>query len=608
MFLTMAETSVVLWWSLSWQGWITVGIFFAILALLIQEIFPPAIPILGGASLLLVCGAITPKEFLSGFASPVVFSLGMLCVVVKALHTVGLVDLLARRILPKTGSYRYRLMALMAPASFLAAFLHATPIVLMLTGIVRKWAVAIRESPSKYLMPLSMATICGGMCTLIGTSTNLVVDGLLKQLNPNLGIAFFELGMVAFPGLLLTYSYVFSWGHQILPTRRDPRDIVQEETREFISEFTVEEGCPLIKMSTEAALLRYFPEGNILQIERNGHLEDSPPLDFQIALGDRLVISGEMAQIARLHTIAGLSSVADPSFKIDVNAPHFAEVVVGINSYLINRSLRHIRFRTRYNASVVAIYREGARIKGSIRDIILKAGDTLMLLSNVPWPADRHRRVGLYPITYSQELPFFSLKKAIWVAFVLLGMVAAITIGIPLLIASLVAAALLLMTRMLTLRQAAAGIDWNLLLLVASAFALAQGLYTTGVATALAKGVMFALGTNHYLLIGGIFLLTMMVTEMITNTASALLVFPIAIETIRLAGYDSPLAFKAVAVTVALAASCSFLTPIGHQTNTIVYGPGGYRFGDYARFGAIPSVVQLLISTALIPLVWPFYN
>lgn len=590
----------------SLEGWITIAIFFAILILLIKEAFPPAVILLGGASLLLICGAITPAQFLSGFSRPIVFSLGMLCIVVKALHAVGLVDFLAHHMLPKKGSYRYRLMALMAPSSLLSTFLHTTPTVLMLTGIVRKWATSLGDSPSKYLMPLSMATICGGMCTLIGTSTNLVVDGLLKELNPKLGIGFFELGIVAFPALLATYCYVFSFGHRILPARRNPQDMMQEQTREFIAEFKIEEGCPWIGMRVEEASSRDFPEGCILQVERNGYFEDSPLPDFQMALGDRLVVSGEMAQIAKLHTMKGLSSIADPSFKIDVNAPHFSEVIVSINSYLIHRSLRDTRFRTRYNASVVAIYREGARVKGNIGDIILKSGDTLILLSNSPWPVDRHRNAEFYLISSNEELPLFKPKRALWVGLVLLGMVIAITGDAPLLTASLIAVALLLGTRMLTLRQAAMGVDWSLLLLVASAFSLAQALYNTGVATVLARGVMFTLGTNPHLLIGGIFLLTMIVTEVITNTAAALLIFPIAIETIRLAGYDSSLAFKAVAVTVALAASCSFLTPIGHQTNTIVYGPGGYHFGDYARFGAIPSLLQVLISTALIPLVWHF--
>ena len=184
-------------------------------------------------------------------------------------------------------------------------------------------------------------------------------------------------------------------------------------------------------------------------------------------------------------------------------------------------------------------------------------------------------------------------------------MIVAVLLRVPILIASLCAAGLLLITRTLNLRQAARGIDWGLLLLVAGAFSIGTALIKTGVAQLFAQGVLAVVGTEPHLLIGGIFLITMLTTEVITNAAAALMLFPFALQTATLAGYTSLIAIKAVGITVAIAASSSFLTPIGYQTNTIVYGPGGYRFSDYLRVGAPLTVIQLLLGGWLIPAIWP---
>lgn len=583
--------------SLDWQGWVTIIVLVLVFIALIREIFSPDITLLIGACILVILGIITPNQFLRGFSREIVFVFAMLFIVVRAIYTNGILSLLATKALPKKGSYRRQLLMLMAPISVASAFLNNTPIVLMVTGVVREWA----KIPSKFLMPISQAAIFGGMCTLIGTASNLIVDGLLRQVNTAAGFEFFELALIGLPCLGLGYLYILTIGCKLLPERKEPAESAAHEMREFTSEFLVEEECPLVGRSVKEA----FRDEYLIKITR-GKLEiDSPSPTERIQAEDHLVFAADVSQFAKLAAIKGLQSLIDKEFELDVRSPHVAEVVVAVGSYLVGRTVKQTMFRSRYGASVVAIYREGRRVPGSVGDVVLFPGDTLLLLSNRPWKLRARNRGDLYPIKDSEQLPVFVPKRAVLVGVVLVGMVAAITAGVPLIYATLVAAGLLLATRCLTIRQAARGIDWHLLLLVAIAFPFGSALVSTGVAELLARGVLTVVGTNPHLLIGGLFLMTLVVTEFVTNTAAALLLFPIALETMLIAGYDSLSAIKATGVTIAIAATSSFLTPIGYQTNTIVYGPGGYRFFDYARVGFGLTLIQLVLGSWLIPIIWP---
>ncbi len=591
--------------ALDWQGWVTISVFVLVLIGLIREIASPGIVMLAAAAILAVVRVITPAELLMGFSRPIVFTLAMLFVVVRAIQTTGLLGLVATSALPSKGGYRRRLATLMLPISAVSAFLNNTPIVLILTSVVRKWAQENNHSPSKYLIPVSIAAIFGGMCTLIGTAGNLVVDGLLREVSPLAQFTFFELALVGLPCLVVGYLFFLSIGCAFLPDRKDPTALVAEQAREFTGEFLVEEDSVMVDKPLSEASRRYFHGEYLIEIRRDGRVIDSPAPQELIRANDRLVFAGDLGQIAKLHAIKGLTSLADPEFRLDPKSSHVAEVAIAIHSPLIGKTLRRSDFRRRFGASVVSVYRQGRRVEGSVPDIVLRGGDTLILISNIAWEMSPSFSRHFYPVKVSEALPVFTKKRATFVIVILVLMIAAVTMGIPILYASLVAAGVLLITRSVSLREARLGIDWHLLLLVASAFALGGALYNTGVAHLLAEGVISVVGDNPYLLIGGVFLLTMIITELITNTAAALMLFPIAVETARVAGYDTLTAVKAIGVTVAIAASSSFLTPIGYQTNTIVYGPGGYRFTDYARVGWGLSILQLVVATSLIPWIWP---
>ena len=592
---------------LDWKGWFTVILFGCAFFALVREFLPPDVIMLVSAGILVIMGIITPTQFLKNFSRDIIFTLAMLFMIAQAMEVSGVLNLISRWILPGEVSRWRQLLTMMCPIGFFSAFLNNTPIVLMVTPIVRRWALERNLKPSLFFIPVSYAAILGGVCTLIGTSCNLVVDGLMRAEDPNVGFSFFEIGWIGVPCALLGFVYMATVGARLLPERPDPAVSLSEETREFTSEFRIQPDSPLASLSVEEASRRFFRGELLIEIERGDVIIDSPALDEILMEKDRLIFAGDIKQIAELHTIEGLQSLADPHFQLDVNSPHFSEVVVSITSSLIGKSLKKIDFRNSYGASVIAIYRQGYRIPGRVGNVVLHAGDTLMLLSKEAWHGGDYHTNDFYYLKHNEEIPLYSPWRVALVSSALTAMIFAVLLGVPIFIASMGVALTCFFSGTLSIREARRSIQWNVLVLIASSFSMGIALHQTGVAGYLAELVLPLIGVNQYFLIGGVFLMTMIITEMITNNAAALLVFPIAIQTARLAGYNSPEALKAIGVTVAIAASCSFATPIGYQTNTIVYGPGGYRFMDYMRVGIPLSLLILLLSTFLIPSIWPLF-
>jgi di/tricarboxylate transporter len=561
---------------------------------------------LAGAGILTIFGVLSPIQFLEGFSNEILMTIGMLCVIVRALEVNGVLEIMGKWVLTKSRNFRLQMLSMSVPVSIASAFLNNTPIVLLMTPIVRKWALKNKISPSKFLIPLSYAALFGGACTLIGTSTNLAVNGLLRRYSANAGFGFFELAYVGLPCAIAgTFYLVFIIGY-LLPERPDPASSVSEETREFTAEFIIGPKCPLVNKTIQDSSRRYFRGELLIQIERNESVIDSPSPDLVLFVGDRLVFVGDINQIAELHTIDDLQSQADPHFKLDVTSSHFSEVVIPTTSSLIGKTLRQINFRNNYGASVMAVYRQGWRVLGNVRDIILQAGDTLMLLSGEPWYGAGYYSKEFYYIRHHEKLLVFNPWRAGLVLSALVGMVLAASLGFSILIASMTAVFLILFTRSLTVREAQNSIIWNVLLLIACSFALGRAMESTGVAAYFAEVILAVVGSDPTMLIGGILLVTLIFTELITNNAAALILFPIALAAVKLAGYDSPEAAKAAGVAVAIGASSAYALPTGYQTHMIVYGPGGYKFTDFLKVGLWLNLIIWVIATFLIPRIWVF--
>lgn len=590
--------------NLGWDGWFAIAVFILTFASLIREWLPPDITMLVSSSVFVITGILTPTQFLDGFSNDIIMTIAMLCVVVRALEINGVLEVVARRLLSTSKWYFLRMMSLVYPVGVGSAFLNNTPIVLLMTPIVRRWATESGMHASKFLIPLSYATILGGICTVIGTSTNIIVYGLLRKTENVDTLGFFELSYIGLPLFLLGSIYLIFVSYYLLPDRVDISQKLSEEVQEFTAEFIVSEDCPLIGNKIRESA-KYFRSDILIQVERNNVLIDSPSPDFTILQDDRLIFAGGVNQIGELHTVEGLRSAADPHFKLDVGSSHFSEIVIPTTSLLVGKTLRRINFRTHYGASVFAVYRQGRRVLGNVADIILQPGDTLMLISAESWPPQRFYSKDFYLIRPPEKLAIFHPWRATWLISLLIAMVTAATMGVPIMIAALTAGLLMIFSGNISLREAQGSIMWNILLLIATSFAFAKGIEKTGVAATVAELILSLVGTNPYLLIGGMFIVANLGTEFLTNNAAALVFFPIAIKMATLAGYDSPEALKAVAVTVAVGCSCSFAIPTGYQTNMIVYGYGGYRFTDFIKVGLPLNVMVFIVSTLLIPYVWP---
>ena len=590
--------------SLDWQGYLTIFLALTAFILMVKELRPPDEILLVTALILVIFNIITPQEFLTGFSQDIIITITFLCIIVKALEVNGVLDIILNRLTSDSKDYKRQLMTFLFPIAGASAFLNNTPIILLFAPAVRSWARQNKVFPSKFLIPISYIAILGGSCSLIGSSTNLIIDGLLRREFPNGGLGFFELAWLGVPCTIIGFVYLLFLGNRLLPNRVDPGVAVAEEAKELTGEFLVEEGCELVGTTLIESGKKHFIGEVVIEIERGNQLMDSPSPYEVILAGDRLVFAGDIKHIAQLHSIKGLKSSTDPHFTIDVGSPHFSEVVLSVMSFLIGKTVKQSNFRANYGASILAIYREGKRIEGDIGEIVFQAGDTLMLLSKGRWRVIDSYSHDFYYVRNTREIVLYKPWKTYLVICCVLAMVFAALFNVPIMMASLAVTVIFFFSGCISFNVARQSISWDIIVLIASGFSLAVAMQNTGVANYLAENFLFFVGSNPYVLVGSIFFITMVITEFVTNNAAAMLVFPIAIQVARLAGFTSPESIKAIGIAVAVGATFSFATPIGYQTNTIVYGQGGYKFSDYMKIGIPLSFVLFLFVSFVLPRVW----
>jgi len=495
-------------------------------------------------------------------------------------------------------SFRTNLMRLCFPSAAASAFLNNTPIVAMLIPPVSESAEARGEPPSRYLMPLSFAVILGGVVTTIGTSTNLVVSGLLQQTGAE-PFGLFEITHVGLPLAVVGIAVLALTAPRVLPDRQSPRRSLAAQ-RDFVVRMIVDSGGPLAGRTVEAAGLRHLEGVFLVEIERNG--EPITPVAPTTILhdDDHLLFVGQARVVADLANRVGLRSAETPHLEA-LGAPEqrLIEAVVGASSPLLGRTPKEIGFRNRYDAAIVGIHREGQPVIAKLGEVKLRLGDTLLLLADAGFRErwrDRPDFIVIQALDGGDEGPAMS-RKALFVGVVTAAVVVVAGSGLlPILHASLIAAILLVATRTISAQAARDSVEIEVLIVIAASFGLGAAIESSGLAQILGSGIVdvfSGLGWRGVLL--GIVLATVVLTEFISNNAAAALMFPIAMATAR--GVDAdPRAF---AIAVAISASLSFLTPIGYQTNTMVYGPAGYRFGDYWRLGmplTLASIVVVVLT------------
>ncbi len=591
---------------MGWEAWFTLVVVAALFVALIRNYGPPDFLFLGAVILLAAVGVISPKEAFAGFSNAGMLTVAFLFVVAAGLRETGLLDWLGQRILGKAKTERSLLGRLAVVVVPLSAFLNNTPIVAMFVPIVLGWSQRHHIAPSRLLIPLSYLSILGGTCTLIGTSTNLVVNGLMIDADlPAMHL--FEIGAVGLPYALIGIGYLMLMGPRMLPNRKEMLEQLGESRREFLVEMLVEPGCRLINQSIEQAGLRHLPGLFLIEIDRNGDFIGPVGPQERLQANDRLIFTGVVSSIVELEKIPGLVPAVDPSYQVsprEQRLRRLCEAVISSSSPLIGKTIRDADFRATYGAAVVAVHRGGARMEKKIGDIRLRSGDTLLLQTRPSFLRTYRNDRTFYLISDVSEWRPLRHDR-FWPALILF---AALLILMSTGVVSTVVAAggvafLMVALGCISASEARRTVEWQVLVTIATAFGIGTALENSGAAAAIAEvafGSMKDLGPVFAL--AAIYVVVSLMTELITNNAAAVLLFPFCLETAEIYDADP----RPFIMALVLAASASFMTPIGYQTNMMVYGPGGYRFGDFVRIGGPLNLLLAIVAVILVPLIWPF--
>lgn len=588
---------------LTLDSYLTLAVLAGVFAFLAFTRKSPDLILLGGLIILLVSGVLTPSQAFSGFSNEGIITVGVLYVVAAGLRESGGINLASGAILKRPRSLVDAQTRLMFPVAGFSAFLNNTTLVVMLLPVVSEWAKKFRLPVSKLLVPLSYASILGGVCTLIGTSTNLVINGLyIESGRPSLSI--FEITKVGLPIAVVGMGFLLLTSRWLLPDRR-PGVSISDDPREYVLEMMAEAGSPIDGKSIEEAGLRHLPGLYLAEIERDGDSRPAVGPEERIQGGDRLIFVGIVDSILDLQRIRGLVPATDQVFKLTNGGRDrvLIEAVVSDSSPMVGKSIREGRFRTRYDAAVIAAARNGERIRQKLGDVVLQPGDTL-LLEALPSFIDQQKNSREFYLVSRIEEYVPTRHDKVWLSLVIMAaLVVAVALGwISMLKGALVASAAMLLTGCLSSENARKSIDWRVLGAIVAAFGIGRAMDVSGTAQFVASNLLGLSAGHLWLSLLFVYLSTLIFTEMITNNAAAVLMFPIAMATA--AGLQvEPMPFL---IAIMVAASCGFATPLGYQTHLIVYGPGGYRFSDFLRIGIPMDLLIMITALLLIPLLWPF--
>ncbi|GJQ64620.1 MAG: sodium:sulfate symporter [Melioribacteraceae bacterium] len=581
--------------------WFTLALFLILTLVLVKEWVFPEIALFSVLMLLVVGKVITVEEALSGFANEAMLIIGLLFVIAGSFKSTGILDKIADLIFTeKKVKYPSTLVKLLFPLAGLSAFLNNTPIVAMIIPVVKKWAEKNEVSVSKFLIPISYATIFGGMCTLIGTSTNLIIHGLMIE-NGIPGFSFFELSIVGIPLTIVGIGYLILFGEKLLPDSKLTKAQIGESTREFVIELKVTDQFAGIGKSVEDAGLRHLTGLYLFQIERNGEILTPVGPDETIFLEDRLFFTGLPKTIIELQKTKGLELLKHSHFDLkyyDSDKIKSYEVVVSPGSKFLGKNPRELKFREKYGAVILAIHRNGERIKKKIGDIRLKAGDTLLLLAGKDFKSQWYNSEQFSLVSVTEQVPSKPRWHGYFSVLVFITLLVLATLGIiPLVSAVGISAVLLILTRSITGNNIIYSIDFKVLIVIASSFGIAIAMEKSGVGDFFANMIInFAGNFGTLAVMVSLFVLTVLYTNFITNNTAAVMMFPIAYSLSVKMG----IGIHPLAVLIAIGASNSFATPISYQTNLMVYGPGGYRFKDYFRIGFPLQILLGVLSIAII--------
>ncbi len=586
---------------MSFDAALALAVVAVAVLLIAREVVSPDVALMAALVVLMGAGVAEPREALAAFANPALATVAGLFVVAAGLKATGVLGGAARAVFGRTSGLRGALGRMTSATAALSAFVSNTPIVAMGVPAVSAWAERKRLSPSRFLIPLSYASILGGICTLIGTSTNLVSDGLLGE-HGMAGLGFFELAVVGVPCAIVGVIYL-SLAAPFLLSDRVPIRTVGEHVRRYLVEMRLSDPSPLIGKTIEEAGLRHLPGLFLVRVERPSGIISPVGPEVRLVAGDRLTFAGVVDTIVDLRKYPGLTPIT-PEGATRPGDWELHEAVVSSGSPLAGTNIRDANFRGRYNAAVIAVHRHGEHIRARIGDIVLRPGDTLLIEAASGFARAYRDSSDFYLVSRVGDSAAPRYDRSARAVGILLAMVVVAALDIlPVVVASLGAGMLMVGLGCIKIGEAKRSIDWSVLLTIGSALGIATALESSGAAGILAAGIAgsgAALGTMGVL--AAIFVGTMVLTELVSNTAAAAIMFPVALSTSAGLGLTA----RPFIVAITVAASLSLSTPIGYQTNLIVYGPGGYKFTDFTRVGLPLQLLLALLCVLLIPLFWPF--
>lgn len=611
------------------------GLLILSLVLFAWERFSFDITALMVLAVLLLTGLVTPREGLSGFGNPAVVTIAAMFVLSEGLRRTGFLDLLGEAIARAgRGGFWPTVLILMAAIGAVSGFINNTAAVAIFIPVVLGIAADLGVSPSKLLIPVSFASMFGGVCTLIGTSTNLLVADIAREAGLE-GFSMFSFAPVGLAFFLLGFAYLALFGVRMLPERRASEDLTANYGMgDYITDVAVGPESPLVGSTLAESRLTSDLDVDVLEVFRGGTEPGGEGRSLEIAgsdtdvpvrrdlpdpgrdgraqgprvrlrSGDVLRVRGGAEGIERLLDFEGLT-LKPPVEWVDADLQRghdtLVEAVVAPDSPIVRQPVRTVDFARRFGGVVLAIRRHGELERNHLGDVRLSGGDSVLLLMD-PERANEVERDESFVVV--SGLGRRQRRDRMGVALaVLVGVVSAAAVGlVPIAVSAVTGALLLVVTGCLTTSEAYDAVNWKVIVLLAGVLPLGTAMERSGAAALLADGVL-ALGGSlgpHAVLAGFLFL-TMALTAVVTNNATAVLLAPVAISAASELGVNA----MPLLMAVTYAASLSLVTPIGYQTNTLVYGPGGYRFTDYTRVGAPLNLAFLVLGTLLIPLVFPF--